>query len=348
MGNKSGKDKGEKKKKCKGDLKVITLGVAGSGKSTFVKQMKIIGNNGFENEELLSYKDILLKNIMIGIQELVKQAEKLDYQIDSGKRKHARFFNELQVFETEWNEKIGAKVRALWEDKVIQQMWQLAPGYQLQMTQMDYLMANLDRFLQPDFVPSNEDVLHARQRTTGQQTTIIYDQTIKYNWNFIDVGGQKPERAKWTNILTENDCHGVFWFLALDEFNMVSAEDASKTKMLISMELLSELVNYEKTQKLTMIIFLNKIDLFDKKLKNDKDLGDFQKLFPEFKKGDSLQKACDLVKGKVNAFCNIRDPEQLVFYETNALDTPSMGDVFKNVKEKIFFNRLAASGLSTA
>eukprot|EP01125_Pyxidicula_operculata_P003354 TRINITY_DN13_c0_g1_i3.p1 TRINITY_DN13_c0_g1~~TRINITY_DN13_c0_g1_i3.p1 ORF type:complete len:100 (-),score=16.28 TRINITY_DN13_c0_g1_i3:47-346(-) len=59
-------------------------------------------------------------------------------------------------------------------------------------------------------------------------------------------------------LLAENDCHGVFWFLALDEFNMVSAEDASKTKMLISMELLSELVNYEKTQKLTMIIFLNK------------------------------------------------------------------------------------------
>eukprot|EP01125_Pyxidicula_operculata_P003355 TRINITY_DN13_c0_g1_i4.p1 TRINITY_DN13_c0_g1~~TRINITY_DN13_c0_g1_i4.p1 ORF type:complete len:217 (-),score=41.16 TRINITY_DN13_c0_g1_i4:77-691(-) len=203
MGNKSGKDKGEKKKKCKGDLKVITLGVAGSGKSTFVKQMKIIGNNGFENEELLSYKDILLKNIMIGIQELVKQAEKLDYQIDSGKRKHARFFNEviylnslhlillnpnsniqLQVFETEWNEKIGAKVRALWEDKVIQQMWQLAPGYQLQMTQMDYLMANLDRFLQPDFVPSNEDVLHARQsESIFVQSSIV--KIIRSRTNYI-------------------------------------------------------------------------------------------------------------------------------------------------------------------
>lgn len=34
-------------------------------------------------------------------------------------------------------------------------------------TNLEYMMANIDRFAEPDYVPSNEDVLHARQRTTG-------------------------------------------------------------------------------------------------------------------------------------------------------------------------------------
>jgi hypothetical protein len=34
-------------------------------------------------------------------------------------------------------------------------------------TNLEYMMANIDRFAEPDFVPSNDDVLHARQRTTG-------------------------------------------------------------------------------------------------------------------------------------------------------------------------------------
>lgn len=34
-------------------------------------------------------------------------------------------------------------------------------------TNLEYMMANIDRFAEPEYVPSNEDVLHARQRTTG-------------------------------------------------------------------------------------------------------------------------------------------------------------------------------------
>jgi len=34
-------------------------------------------------------------------------------------------------------------------------------------TNLAYMMANINRFAQAGFVPTNEDVLHARQRTTG-------------------------------------------------------------------------------------------------------------------------------------------------------------------------------------
>jgi hypothetical protein len=40
-------------------------------------------------------------------------------------------------------------------------------------TNLEYMMDNIDRFAKPDFVPANEDVLHARQRTTGVVETVF-------------------------------------------------------------------------------------------------------------------------------------------------------------------------------
>jgi len=109
----------------------------------------------------------------------------------------------MTVVETEWNEKIAEKVRVLWQDPSIQRTWKAAPGFQLQMNHMDYLMENLDRISTPDYLPTNEDVLRARQRTTGEQTTsFVID---KAGWDLIDVGGQKPERAKWEAIITTKE-----------------------------------------------------------------------------------------------------------------------------------------------
>ena len=34
-------------------------------------------------------------------------------------------------------------------------------------TNLEYMMANIDRFAEEHFIPTNTDVLYARQRTTG-------------------------------------------------------------------------------------------------------------------------------------------------------------------------------------
>jgi len=237
------------------------LGISGSGKSTFAKQLRII-NDAMTPEEIENYKIILFKNIMIGMQELVKYAEKLEFPIASENRKHARFFIEMLVFETDWNAKISEKVKLLWADPAVEKTWKETPSYQFQMTQMDYLLGNLDRFVAPNYTPSNEDILYARQRTTGTQTTAFI--TERYQWELIDVGGQKPERQKWLDVIKEHvDC--MIYFVALNEFNMEATEEKKKTKMEISLEVFQEVMNAEETQKVCSLLFLNKLDLFKKK-----------------------------------------------------------------------------------
>jgi len=350
MGNKQSnkhntKDKTPKKvKKVKYTLRVLTLGISGSGKTTFAKQMKIITLGGFAEEEVQSHKDIVLQNVLVGMQELVKQAEKLEYQVDGENRKHCRFFTQLHVVETDWNEKIAEKIKVLWEDPAIQRTWKAAPGYQLQMVHLDYLMENLDRISKPDYVPTNEDMLRARQRTTGEQTTsFIIDKT---GWDLIDVGGQKPERAKWESIITTKESvNAIIFFAALDEFNMTSSEDPNKTKMDISMQVFNELLSSDavKTRPhITLLLFLNKIDLLTSKLHEEDDKEQFKKIFPNFQ--GSVESACDCVKLKFVAPFPDLQPHIHAHYIC-ALDTHLMEEVFKAVRQTIFDNRLSSSGV---
>lgn len=51
--------------------RVLILGIQSSGKSTFAKQMKIIHCNGFRDDEISNYKDILCQNLMLGFKELL-------------------------------------------------------------------------------------------------------------------------------------------------------------------------------------------------------------------------------------------------------------------------------------
>jgi len=338
----------KKPRKVKYVLRVLTLGISGSGKTTFAKQMKIITLGGFAEDEKQTHKEILLQNILIGIQELVKQAEKLEYPVEGENRKHCRFFTQLRVIETDWNEKIGEKVKVLWNDSAIQKTWKAAPGYQLQMVHLDYLMDNLDRISKPDYIPSNEDMLRARQRTTGEQTTSFIIE--KNGWDLIDVGGQKPERVKWESIITSKESvNAIIFFAALDEFNMISAEEPNKTKMEVSMQVFQDVLNSEAVRErpyITLLLFLNKIDLLENKLKNEEDRKKFHELFPEYNEIeglDGLNSACESVKNQFTS--PFKESHQIHTHYICALNTTLMEDVFKAVRQTIFDNRLSCSGV---
>lgn len=52
------------------ELKVLLLGSGESGKSTIVKQMKIIHQNGYSEQELYMFRITILKNLLDSIKAL--------------------------------------------------------------------------------------------------------------------------------------------------------------------------------------------------------------------------------------------------------------------------------------
>jgi len=347
MGNKQAKKEGshktpKKPKKPKHVLRVLNLGISGSGKTTFAKQMKIIALGGFQEEEILVHKDIVLQNVMVGIQELIKQSEKLEYNVEGENLKHCRYFSQIHAIDTPWNEKMGEKVKLLWNDPAIQRTWKASmSNFQLQMVHFDYFMSSLERISRVDYIPTNEDMLRARQRTTGeQQISFILDKT---GWDLIDVGGQRPERHKWETIINSKESvSGIIYFSALDEYNMVSTEEPEKTKMDMSIQVFHELMSSQSIKEhpfITILLFLNKIDLLETKLQNEEDSNKFREYFPDYTEG--VESACSQVKAK------FQTPFPEVKIHTHyicALDTKLMAEVFEAVKRTIFDGRLLVGG----
>jgi len=307
--------------------------------------MNILFYVGFTEDEICTYRRILLQNAMIGMQELVKQAEKLEYTITEDNRKRGRFFREMNPYETDWSADIGSKLKELWQDPAIRQAWAVAPEYQLQMSMLDYHVANLDRYTEEGFQPTDADMLRARQRTTGTQQTMF--EIGKYAWTIVDVGGQKPERAKWEAVLDEG-LNAVIFFVALDEYNMASVEEQGRTKMQIAIETFEEMASNPKTKDLTVLLFLNKIDLFRKKINTQRDFEAFQKVFPSFPDVQKPEVAANfLVNLFSTKFCKAsgRPRDDFRVHITCALDTDAMDQVFKAVKESLFVTRMNLSGV---
>jgi len=66
-------------------------------------------------------------------------------------------------------------------------------------------------------VPSNNDIVHARRATKG-----IYELTVPINgvpFRFIDVGGQRSQRAKWLQCF--DAITSILFLVASSEFDQV-------------------------------------------------------------------------------------------------------------------------------
>lgn len=80
----------------KRQVKLLLLGAGESGKSTFLKQMKIIHGVRFERDQLLEYQQIIYQNVVKGMRVLVDARDKLG--IPWGDEDNGVFGSELLQF----------------------------------------------------------------------------------------------------------------------------------------------------------------------------------------------------------------------------------------------------------
>ena len=79
-------------------MKLLLLGAGESGKSTFLKQMRIIHGYGFDPESLQEYKRIIYQNVVRGVRVLVDARDKLG--IPWGSEDNAPLGSHVMKFET--------------------------------------------------------------------------------------------------------------------------------------------------------------------------------------------------------------------------------------------------------
>jgi guanine nucleotide-binding protein subunit alpha len=82
------------------------------------------------------------------------------------------------------------------------------------------------KLIDSEYHITDEDILHARQRTTGFVENEF--QQGRYTWNLIDVGGQRAERRKWVHFY--EGVTAVIYVAALDTWDVVLPEDPNTTR----------------------------------------------------------------------------------------------------------------------
>ena len=127
-------------------------------------------------------------------------------------------------------------------------------------------------------------------------------------------------------------CSAIVFVAAISEYDQVVAEDRSKNRMQEAMDLFKQIVNSEHFRNASVILFLNKKDLFADKI-TKVDPGKF---FPDYKGGKDYTKAEAYFKESFRAL--IQDKKKMIYtYTTCATDTENIKVVLDAVVATIGF-----------
>ncbi|KAJ3078103.1 guanine nucleotide-binding protein subunit alpha, partial [Quaeritorhiza haematococci] len=257
--------------------KILLLGSADSGKTTVLKQMKILHGNGFTSDERKDFRRKILDNIVDSIRALVNALDILQVPIgDTANEFYARQVREGFPRGTDGSlpSHIVTAIKVLWNDTGIQKCFERANEFFIQDT-ADYFLNEIDRFCDPSFLPNDQDILRTRFRTSEISETRFNIDNLVYR--IYDVGGQRSDRLFWAPYF-EGEVHAILFIVSLAAYDQLLVEDTTVNRMLDALVLFESICNNPLLKNVSMILFLNKTDLFEKKLKSSP----LQKYFPDY------------------------------------------------------------------
>lgn len=110
---------------------------------------------------------------------------------------------------------------------------------------------------------------------------------------------------------------------------MVLREDLNTNRMIESIKLFGEVTSSTWFQNTNFILFLNKKDLFEEKIKKKP----LSVLFPEYKGGNNYEEAIKFIEQKFQD--SFGSKEDLYIKSTCALDTENIKHIFDSVKDSL-------------
>ncbi|WKT48828.1 Guanine nucleotide binding protein (G-protein), alpha subunit [Fusarium oxysporum f. sp. vasinfectum] len=301
------------------EIKMLLLGAGESGKSTILKQMKLIHEGGYSRDERESFKEIIFSNTVQSMRVILEAMESLELPLEDQRMEYHVQTIFMQPAQIEG-------------DVLPPRGWQRHRGF----VEGSCYFDNIARIAAPDYMPNDQDVLRSRVKTTGitETTFIIGDLTYR----MFDVGGQRSERKKWIHCF--ENVTTILFLVAISEYDQLLFEDETVNRMQEALTLFDSICNSRWFIKTSIILFLNKIDRFKEKL----PVSPMKNYFPDYEGGDDYAAACDYI---LNRFVSLNQHEtkQIYTHFTCATDTTQIRFVMAAVNDIIIQENLRLCGL---
>jgi len=321
------------------DIKLLLLGAGESGKSTIVKQMKIIHEQGFTAEDFKQYRPVVYSNTIQSLVAILRAMPNLNIAFTNNEREaDAKMVMDVvsRMEDTEpFSEELLAGMKRLWVDTGVQDCFSRSNEYQLN-DSARYFMDELDRLGAKDYQPSQQDILRTRVKTTG--IVEVHFSFKNLNFKLFDVGGQRSERKKWIHCF--EDVTAIIFCVAMSEYDQVLHEDETTNRMQESLKLFDSICNNKWFGDTSIILFLNKKDLFEEKILRS----NLAICFPEYAGAQEYGEAAAYIQAQFEAK-NKSTTKEIYCHMTCATDTQNVQFVFDAVTDVIIANNLRGCGL---
>ncbi|XP_018580006.1 guanine nucleotide-binding protein G(f) subunit alpha [Anoplophora glabripennis] len=341
--------------------KLLLLGTGESGKTTIIKQMKILHINGFSEVERKEKIPFIRQNIHESIYDIVSNMSKINPPVEihsvESKTSVEYILNLGPNEPSEYTDEYFDHVKIAWADKGVQDTYERSNEYQL-IDSAAHFLNRLDEIRQPDYIPTTLDILFCRVMTVSIskiEFEVKYGGGVAEFWMY-DVGGQRGQRKKWIQVF--DGIQAILFIISASDFDQTLREDENKNRLEEAFSLFEDVYRSRFVRDAGLILFLNKQDLLKKKIDQGRKL---EKYFPEYsnyqtKEGDpnsEYDRAKFFMKDKVEKIAstpltiehigfvpgkNIHEklpPRTIYTHFTVATDTNNIKKIFESVRDTI-------------
>lgn len=321
-------------------VKLLLLGAGECGKSTVLKQMRLLHEHGFSTDEAEQQKNVVYNNTVQGMAVILRAMTTLGISFENPARDNeARIVLDVVKAGREsepLTPELANAIKLLWEDRGVH-IDAVNRGNEFQMPESaPHFLQNVERIALPDYKPSEQDILLSRIKTTG--IVEVKFQMKNVDFRVFDVGGQRSERKKWIHCF--EDVNAIIFIAAISEYDQVLFEDESTNRMIESMRLFESICNSRWFINTSMILFLNKKDLFAEKIKKTS----IKIAFPEYKGAQSYEEATQYIEEKFDGL-NANPEKTIYMHQTCATDTDQVQMILDSVIDMIIQANLQGCGL---
>ncbi|XP_045782845.1 guanine nucleotide-binding protein G(f) subunit alpha [Maniola jurtina] len=351
-------------------IKLLLLGTGESGKTTILKQMRILHVQGFTASERTQKVQHIRRNTHDAIYEIVRNMSTLSIALQNPKNIRSQQFI-LKIGAdgpTDYTEDYFDHVRALWKDAGVRECYKRSNEYQL-IDSAEYFLDRIDLIAKPDYMPSDADILRCRQKTTSIQKIEFKVKVpksmhggVQEFWMF-DVGGQRGERKKWIQVF--EGIHAIWFLVACSDFDQTLREDHTQNRLKESLVLFEDVWHSRFLIDAGIIVFLNKQDILEWKISQGRSIGHYFQEYHEFDSpGDEYTRTklfirslfAEQTKKKRERRKLTASAERFVvmeasrtrecyFHFTTATDTDNVRTVFRDVHQIILTHHLNSIGV---
>ncbi|KAG8898794.1 guanine nucleotide-binding protein subunit alpha [Tulasnella sp. 403] len=348
------------KAKSPPEVKMLLLGAGDSGKvnaallpaiesasahvdsqTTILKQLKLNFEGGYNDRERKLHKDNIFSMTVASMRSVLLAMPLLGVPLQPGNESRKELilgFNQNTVFtQDHLPRELSDALKGLWYDPGVRAVVNRSREYQLN-DSASYFFHALERMSTPGYLPTDQDILRSRVKTTGIVESLF--RVGETTYRVFDVGGQRSERKKWIHCF--DNVSALVFMVSLSEYDQMLYEAEDVNRMSEALTLFDSISNSRWFVNTQVIVFFNKIDLFAEKLARSP----LSNYFPDYQgASDDYPAACEFLKQKFLNVYRGDDPDRIHSFLTCATDSRQIQMIMDSVQEILLMANLRSAGV---